>query len=603
MKKILSVIGITLGVLLYVAVTFFFFALILNDELLAIPVGLITLLPVVIMLAKKQIKKLIALVLTILLTIVVYGIILMSGRGWIGMDHEFGYLKNDDGTVTVEFNNIPIFEHDVDIVLPDSFIGRDVTGVDLRLKKDVKSITVPSTVKSIRFNYGNRHIETLFYEGSLSEWCENVSVNDLSRVDKLYIDGNLIEGDLLIPNDVTKINYSAFAGYSRIRSVTIGENTKCVSIGEKAFRNCDSLVSVVIGDSVTSIGNSAFENCSSLASVVIGDRVTSIGNSAFENCSSLVSVTIPDSVTSIGNSAFENCSSLVSVTIPDSVTSIGEYAFHWCDSLESVTIPGSVEFIGSYAFSSCDRLTSIIVDENNKYYKSIDGNLYSKDGKTLIQYAIGKEDTSFEIPYGVTSIVDDAFYDCDSLVSVTIPDSVTSIGSDAFRKCDSLVSVIIPDSVTSIGSYAFAYCSRLTSVTIPDSVTSIGDWAFTYCKSLTSIIVDENNKYYKSIDGNLYSKDGKTIIQYAIGKKDTSFEIPYGVTSIGDEAFGNCSSLESVVIGDSVTSIGERAFSDCYSLTDVYYAGTKEEWAKISIDHGNTCLIGAIIHYNYVPEK
>jgi hypothetical protein len=108
-------------------------------------------------------------------------------------------------------------------------------------------------------------------------------------------------------------------------------------IGDYAFEDCTSLVSVTIPDSVTRIGNGAFFCCINLASVTIPDSVTRIGNGAFFCCKSLASVTIPDSVTRIGDSAFR-MSGLTSVIIPDSVTFIGENAFSECTGLENVTI-------------------------------------------------------------------------------------------------------------------------------------------------------------------------------------------------------------------------------------------------------------------------
>ncbi len=361
-------------------------------------------------------------------------------------------------------------------------------------------------------------------------------------------------------------------------------------------------------------------------------------------------VKIPYGVTSIGEYAFYFCKSLTEVIIPDSVISIGDFAFYDCDSLTEVVIPNSVTSIGDLAFYYCKSLVKIEVMPNNQYYMSKDGNLYSKDGKTIIQYAIGKQDKSFTIPAGVTSIKsafsgcnslteivipdsvisigdyafnfcksltevvipnsvtsigDYAFSDCESLTEVVIPDSVTSIGDRAFYDCYSLTEIVIPDSVTSIGEEAFSGCCLLTEVVIPDSVTSIGEKAFISCSRLTKIQVMPNNQCYMSKDGNLYSKDGKTIIQYARGKQDKSFTIPAGVTSIGEYAFYFCTSLTEVVIPDSVTSIGEYAFNFCKSLTEIVipnsvtsigekafwrckslkfirYCGTAEEWAKVN---------------------
>ena len=210
---------------------------------------------------------------------------------------------------------------------------------------------------------------------------------------------------------------------------------------------------------------------------------------------------------------------------------------------------------------------------------------YSKDGKKLIE-CTDDNLTNYTIRQGTRSICDTAFFLCGSLQSVTIPDSVTSIGGSVFWFCSSLQSVIIPDSVTSIGDNAFMNCSSLQSVTIPDSVTSIGDSAFSECSSLQSVTIPESvtiikgnpfpacpakvinhSNHFTIFEGNLYTSDRRKLISYL--SKGENFIIPDSVTSIGDGAFEDCWSLQSVTIPDSVTSIGDLAFYDCRSLHSV----------------------------------
>ncbi len=266
------------------------------------------------------------------------------------------------------------------------------------------------------------------------------------------------------------------------------------------------------------------------------------------------------------------------------VTCIGEMGLYNCKKMSSLVIPHSIISIGYAAFEGCDSLENIEVEENNLTYKTVDGNLYNKNGDTLVLYALGKRQKTFEIPNFVTSIGDYAFADCVNLEQIKIPNSVTSIGIHAFSCCVLLKEIEIPNSVNTIKRAAFANCDSLISVVIPDSVTVLEGAIFFECDSLTSvklsnaIEVIQSITFYccNSLTSVIIPDSVKLISSNAFSECTALKEIklPTGLFNIQKYAFFGCTALTSIVIPKSVLIMGESVFSNCNSLT-IYCEASK----------------------------
>ena len=201
---------------------------------------------------------------------------------------------------------------------------------------------------------------------------------------------------------------------------------------------------------------------------------------------------------------------------------------------------------------------------------------HTDNGNTVTITGLGDcDDTTIYIPAvmegkPVTSIGDNAFYECTSLTEIDIPDSVTSIGEEAFLGCKSLTSITIPDSVTSIGERAFMNCEALTDVALPDGITSIEDYMFYRCSALKSVELPNS---ITSI-GN-YAFSGCSTLK--------SVKLPDGITSFSTEMFSFCTSLEEITISNNVTEIGRYCFYKCENLKSVKFDDSTSTWNILRI--------------------
>lgn len=381
------------------------------------------------------------------------------------------------------------------------------------------------------------------------------------------------------PYSVTVIGDYAFSECNGLTSVTIPESVTI--IGRDAFCECTSMTSIEISNSVTTINERAFYLCRSLENIIIPNSVTEIGRDAFNGCSGMTSVIIGNSVTEISGNAFWGCTSLTSITLPSSVTTIGGYAFYHCDNMATITIPPSVTSIGMGAFDWCSSLIRVNITDLAAWCRISFENYFSNP---LIYahklYLNGRLIKDLVIPESIVTINDYAFYECSALQSVAVGNDVKFIGNYAFVRCTGLTSATIGDMVERIGTYAFSDCSGLTNLTVGESVNSVDRYSFTSCNSLETVNWNAKNckdlpsAFFPNSSGITTFNFGDQVLRipgylcYGLGNL-TDVEIPATVTTIGDNAFRNCTSLESLALPDAVTSVNKEAFRGCSGLKNL----------------------------------
>lgn len=335
-----------------------------------------------------------------------------------------------------------------------------------------------------------------------------------------------------------------------------------------------------------------------------------IGASAFAGCTGLTAITIPNYVKSIGANAFADCTRVKSVTFEGgrkNDLTIENRAFAGCATLDTVTFHGSNDgtlekgaiTIGSYAFAPAT--------EGEKRLRTV----AFRDGVNVTaigSYAFANQSALYSLTFGQNIRVEEigaSAFSGDSLIpTLSIPATTLRIGDSAFKNCTGITTVTFAEGGNEVqfGNGAFSGCSRITQINLPATLVDFNGSVFKGCDLISQINVASNSPYLTSENGVLYSKDYTSLLYYpkaldadwatlsklrwdtitTIGEsvfeentKVTSFIIMPGVTTIGTNAFYNCTNLQSLTYqaaeagqGKHLT-IGNKAFSGCKKLATV----------------------------------
>lgn len=414
--------------------------------------------------------------------------------------------------------------------------------------------------------------------------------------------------ELVLGKNVREIGQQAFQLCSQLTSVTF--NDKLQSIGIQAFSSCSKIKALEIPDNVTSISSMAFDYCSGITSIKVGAGVTELSSGVFSGCSALTDIQFSEGLKIVGESSLSMCRSLSTLTFPESVEKIEESAFWGCYGLKELHFGSNLKSIAATAFLNVEDFTDIYITapeppavEQNTFYvfkatihvPKASLNLYKENaiwGKFAKIVQIEPiEQTKFDVEEnGIKYVIDtdetvkSAFVvgpvsaaDIEkaeivaSLVHEEVAYPVVRIQADAFKGCAKLTSATLPESLIAIEDGAFE-ATGLSEIVLPVAIESVGPLAFTDSQNLSAINIAEGSELYSSVDGVLFTADGKELLIYPCGKGNAPV-VAEGVTAIGELAFYR-TPIVSVELPASLESIGEEAFAGTAGLEKIYSLAT-----------------------------
>lgn len=331
-----------------------------------------------------------------------------------------------------------------------------------------------------------------------------------------------------------------------------------------------------------------------VTSLIVEEGITEIGYAAFSNIPYLTTVSLPDSCINVEAGAFYHCQSLTEIEFPPHVEGITDVVLKDCTALKRIVVSEDAEYIGSEAFSGCYALET--VEFRGNALKEIGGGVFCNQPmlKTLtLPDSVSKiwsgaftnvSMETLDLSNLTYTVIDgSAIRDSAKLKTLLLPKRMDKIVSGTVYNCPNLTTVILGSETKAIGARAFNNAA-LSELTIPASVSNIAAGAFSGNKQLHAIWVDEENPFYRDVEGVLFNRTMDTLHTYPRAHAGTSYILPGTVSIIANQAFSSNSNLTTLVIPEKIKILESQAISNLSALTGIYFQSSMPEiWADDAI--------------------
>ena len=514
----------------------------------------------------------------------------------------------------------------------------------------ISSLLVSKNVLTIK-EYAFKKCDSL----TTLAFADDASIKEIGSY--AFVETNI--NSIIFPDSLEIIDEYAFYYLYSLSLIEFTENSNLKEIGKNAFNNT-SIEELFLPSSLESIKEYAFYSCDNLLSVITDtdSNLALIEKGAFQDNYNLQTLDLgtATNLKEISEDAFRNCNELTDIILPEGLEKIEKCAFYYSMNADvdgSIYLPKSLKEIGEQAFYNNSYLHNVYYAGSIGDWLNIsmgDINYASPIYGNYVDFYIWDELnndyallTEINIPEGIASIREFAFYGIKNIDTLYLPASITEIKDNAFEGInnitkvyygstisnwlnivmnnyysnpirdtkadfyiwnsgtldyDLLTEIVIPEGVTVIKDYAFRNIKNVTTLYLPASLEEIGVSAFSGLNNIEEVYYNGTIEDWLNI--NMLDSNSNPLVVagtsdfYTLDENSneyvllTEIVIPEGVTEIRKYAFYGIQNINKLYIPASVEKIDSEAFYQLYDITEIYYHGTIEDWLNIIMSTTNS---------------